>query len=251
MLRLTEVGIIADGPSEAAKGYAEALGTRHVLDINTVRSWRQIYTWFRNVTSYDKYIEVAILLTDKATPYLSALKSRYGTVLVAVPFHQWGIHYDYDFTFMPWEIGWGIDKSPYQRVAESRRPKTKPAFHMLSHDAEVEEELRDLGYDVFFGNSYHMADVALEPSRVLLPTRMYEAAASRMPVISVRANEGWTKAFGAYDYLFLDDIDLDLIVEEVADSDFLYAGMMAMDMVPSFKDFREHIRALLNNLRPD
>ena len=246
--RFATVGIIADGPSRIADRYAEALCTRHVLDVRSITSWQQLSTWARNTTSHDKYIEVAILLTDMANEFLGYIRGRYGTIVIAVPFRQWSLHFDYDHVLQPWEVGWGVSKDDYSRVAGSRMIKRVPAFHMLSECDEIERELLGLGYKVFKGRHYHMADVAIEPSRVLVPDNMYAAAASGMPVISVRANQGWTKVLGVYEGLFLDDVDIGYIVSEVRDSDFLYAGMIARDMVPDWRDFRIHIRALLQGI---
>jgi len=116
---------------------------------------------------------------------------------------------------------------------------------MLSSDAAIEQRLRELGYDVHSGDNFYLGDVAIEPNGVVVPTKMYEAASSGMPVVSIKENEGWTKPLGVYENLFLDD-SVDRVVSDVVGSDFLYAGMIARDMVPGLRDFRQRMWSILN-----
>jgi len=239
------MGLIVNSVDDIARGYSAAMRNCQVFDSSKCRDWRQLYVWFRHVASSSGYIRVAVSLTDSVNPYLHHIKERYSTHLVGVQFGEWSLHYDYDALYEPWEVGWGIDRSQYLSVMENRRPKTKPAFHMLSSDAAIEQRLRELGYDVHSGDNFYLGDVAIEPNGVVVPTKMYEAASSGMPVVSIKENEGWTKPLGVYENLFLDD-SVDRVVSDVVGSDFLYAGMIARDMVPGLRDFRQRMWSILN-----
>ena len=237
-------GLITGTVDHIAQAYLDTKMFGYVYEASKMRHWRQLYAWGKNV---DKMI---VSLTGDVNPYLRAIKDRYGTPIVGVRYYPWDTIFDYDAVYESWDIGWGVDKKRYADIAENRRPKPKPAFHMLSPDAEIEGALAGLGYKVHSGNNYYLSDVALEPRPVVVPTAMYEAAASGMPVISIRENEHWTDELGVFGGLFLDE-SLERVIHEVCESDLMYAGMIALDMVPSLSEFKESVRSLLKHLRND
>ena len=237
-------GLIVDTVDHIAQAYLDTKMFTYFFEVSKMAHWRQLYTLGKHIDG------MIVSLTGNANPYLGAIKDRYDIPIIGIRFSPWDTQFDYDVVYESWEIGWGVDKKRYADITANRRPKSTPAFHMLSPDEEIESALIEWGYKVHSGTSYHLGDVALEPRPVVVPTAMYEAAASGMPVVSIRENEHWTDELGVFEGLFLDDLLVD-VVDEVCRSDFLYAGMIASDMVPSLQEFRESVRALLKHLRTD
>jgi hypothetical protein len=238
------VGIIADTIDYVSRAYSTALCAKNVFRLDTMRDWRELYVWARHG------ISTILTLTDGANSYLEYVGDKYNLPLIGIRFREWKTVCDYNAIIEAWEVGWGVDKERFALIVSNRRPKPKPTYHLLSHDEAIDSRLKELGRTVRYGTNYYLGDVALEPSSVTVPVAMYNAAASGMPVISTRENELWTRVFGVYEDLFLDD-SIDKVVAEVEQSDFLYAGMVASDVVPSWWDFRVKLRELLNSLSFD
>jgi hypothetical protein len=239
------VGVVAEERDIVAETYAQAIGTQSIFEAGRMTDYRQFLAWSRRSVSY-KGRRVVLVLTDTIVPYLFVVKERYSPLFVSVRFDHTEMVFDYDAVFSPLDMGWGVDKSWWNMVADSRRPKYKPVFFMLNRDENIEREIIELGYDIAYGGpeKFYLGDVALQTRKEDVPIEMYNAAASGMAVISISNNSMWVDRLGAYDGVYLDD-GVAQVVREVAGSDFLYAGLMARDMVPTLSELRVRIRSLL------
>lgn len=244
------IGVITEKRDVVAETYARAIGTRSILEASSMRDEKVLMAWARRSVSYKKR-KVVMVLTDTVVPYLFMLKERYNPQVVSVRFDHTQLVFDYDAVFMPHEIGWGVDKKKWARVAKNRRPKDNPTFFMLSRDESMERRIMDRGCKVAYGGPerFYLGDVAIQPRKVNVPTLMYEAAASGMGVISTKDNAVWTDRLGVYDGVRIEG-GVDFVVGTVWNSDFVYAGSIARDMVLSMDEFRVRMRSLLKaNLR--
>lgn len=236
-----KIGFAVSEVDVAVEGYLSLYPHAKLIDKDL--GWRSFYNW---VSSEEiTRLDILVVTSMWPVPYLDIIRCRIPeTKIVGLELGE-PIAWSFDEKYTARDLGWGVDVSHWKEVGENRIWQHQPVFYMTEPDPVVEAEIAMFGHKVVRGRkTYSMGNVAVVPSSRVVPHDIYEALASGMPVVTVEGNRHWLDGYPSFQAVLEDGVDA--VVGEVASTDFRFMGMMAQEIVPDKKEWRDHVASILS-----
>lgn len=239
----TKIGFVVDRAGRAVNAYARlASHIPYVLERREDFTWRNFYAW---VLSYgEKPLRVITVCDMWCVRWLDYMRHRFDLRVIGLELDR-PVAWDFDAKYTALDLGWGVDKVHWGYVGENRIWRREPVFYLTEWDQGTADAIQSRGFRAVTGNkAYAMGNVAIVPSKRLVPHDIYEAMATGMAVATVSDNAAWMGDIPSIQAR-LDTDGVGAVVDEVLGSDYKFLGMMAKEVVPSEQTFRQRIRSLL------
>lgn len=233
------IGFAVLKKDNAVTTYADLLSSRYIIE--PTDSWREFYAW---VVSYnEKPLDTVVVCDMWCVGYLDYIRYKLSPTIIGLEINL-PVEWDFNRKYTSYDLGWGVDKIHWKQVGENRIWSRRPVFYFTEPAEKLEKEVMALGYKAVHGNrTYAMGNVAVVPGKRHVPHDIYEAMASGMAVVTTVDNARWLDGMPSFGVTIEDGIES--VVGEVVRSDYNFLGMMAQEVVPDLRTFRDNLKRLL------